>query len=124
MKKILFLSLLMFCVTNLSAQNTSKYKSENYYGNGVTEYIHLYTPQSSKGLSGLEVYYFSSQNPNKIKLKVIKLTEGQSGLDLYYKIEVSFPNDTAIYTLVNPMGSLNCIDPKGKQQDYELIWER
>jgi len=39
-------------------------------------------------------------------------------------IEVSFPNDTAIYTLVQGMASLYCIDPKGKKQDYEFIWER
>lgn len=125
MKKYFFLSLLLLfcCSLNLSAQSPIKFKSENFYGNSITEYIHLYIPQYSKGLPGLEVYYFTSQNPNKIRLNVIKVTEGQSGNDVIYKIDVSFPNDTAIYSLVHGMASLNCIDPNGKKQEYELIWK-
>lgn len=101
----------------------NRYKSHNFYGNGVTEYLHICSGfKLGVGKDAMEIYYSTSAKPEKIELQIQSIREERSGMEGVMYIKVNFPNDTQTYTLVFGVGYLNCIDASDKKQDYEPIW--
>ena len=79
------------------------WKSANFYGNGVTEYLYEVD-------GGREFYYFTSKSPKKIKLIIIDKKFYEN--DLIFSVK--FPGKVDIYKLVrtfNYSGNyLTCIN--------------
>lgn len=126
MRKILLLLVCVFFTQLAYTQkqtNVSKYKSENHYGNGVIEYIHIHSSSNCHDMENLKIYYFTSKNPQKILLEVKQMTIDCipfSECLTYYK--VNFPNQTKTYKLNQGVMHLSCED-NGKLQPYEFIME-
>jgi hypothetical protein len=98
-------------------------KSHNFYGNGVTEYLYIYTDfKLGIGKDAMEVYYSTSTKLEKILLQVKAVTKVNEDMHYILSIDVTFPNDNKIYKIVFGAGWLHCIDSSGKKQDYETIW--
>lgn len=96
------------------------YKSHNFYGNGVTEYLYVY----SGGMmppNQYEVYYSTSKNTEKIRLQVKAVNKVNEDMHYILGIDVTFPNDNKIYKLVFGLGYTQCVDDTGKVQNYEPI---
>lgn len=103
--------------------DVNRYKSHNFYGNGVTEYLYVYSGfKLGVGKDAMEIYYATSTKPEKIELQIQSIQEERSGMEGVMYIKVNFPNNTQTYTLVFGVGYLNCIDSSGKKQAYEPIW--
>jgi hypothetical protein len=114
---------MLACIQVAQAQSdTSKYKSVNFYGNGVTEYI--YFVHTGQCTHEVEIYYFTSKNPQKIQLNIKQFT-----LDCYQFSEctstfrVNFPNQQAVYKLTKGLMYLSSQDASGKVQEYQYIME-
>lgn len=103
--------------------NINRYKSYNFYGNGVTEYLYIYTDfKIDIGKERYEIYYATSKNTEKILLQVKAVTKVNEDMHYILSIDVTFPNDNKIYKIVFGAGWLHCLDASGKKQDYEPIW--
>jgi hypothetical protein len=122
MKKTITIIFLMFaCFQFAQAQNnTAKYKSVNFYKNGVTEYIDIVSTGDCS--HQVDIYYFTSKNPQKIKLDIKQYT-----LDCYAFSEctstfrVNFPNEEFIYKLTQGVMFLSSEDGSGKTQHFEFM---
>ena len=112
-----FLNFLFFFnigVLTISAEELL-WKSVNFYGNGVTEYLYEID-------GGREYYYFTSRSPKKIKLIIIDVQ--------YYDqdtiLSLKFPGRLEIYKLIrtsNTKGNfLTCISQDSSiPQKYEVV---
>ena len=91
---------------------------EDYYSinkNGVVEYLNFFFL-----LNEIAIEYRSSTQKNGILLKIISTQINKS--DTTYK--VSFPNETAVYTLKVPKElekSIFCISPDNKKQIFKKL---
>lgn len=126
MKKISLVLLIVFMTVLVGqAQSTKLFKSKNYYGNGITEYLELVAMEEPpKSNMSDKFYYYTSNNPSKIELKVVNVEatfvgEMVSLADTYAIYTVTFPNDSKEYKLSVQIGSgLRCINPDDSVQEY------
>jgi len=91
------------------------WKSVNFYGNGVTEYLYEID-------GGREYYYFTSRSPKKIKLIIIDVQYFDNDTVLSLK----FPGKIEIYKLIRTFSTrgifLTCINQDTSvPQKYEKI---
>jgi hypothetical protein len=101
----------------------NRYKSYNFYGNGVTEYLYICSGfKLGVGKDAMEIYYSTSAKPEKILLQVKAVNKVNEDMHYILSIDVTFPNDNKIHKIVFGVGWLHCIDASGKKQDYEPIW--
>lgn len=101
MKKFTLIVIFITLGTIVSqAQIDATYKSANFYGNGVTEYL-VYNNQSG-GRSSIadNFFYYNSEAPEQIKLITISVEEEVIGSELQLQYTVSFPYDTQEYILI------------------------
>lgn len=99
-----------------------RYKSYNFYGNGVTEYLYVYTDfKLGVGKERYEVYYATSKNTEKIRLQVKAVNKVTEDMHYILGIDVTFPNDNKIYKLALGAGYAQCLDDTGKSQEYQPI---
>ena len=120
MKKLFLLTLvgIFFSVSQASAQWHNKYKSDNFHGNGVTEYL---IQSSKKAAKGIEYFYYTSSKAKRIKLTVLSTASRTSGMEGVTIVKVKFPGDKTVYTLEFIPGGCTCIFPNGKKQNYDYI---
>lgn len=115
---LLFIGALCFATNSAQAQWTNKYKSYNFYGNGVTEYI---IAQSAGGNAAAQYWYYTSSNARRIKLVVISTKTVTSGMEGATLVDVKFPGGKVVYTLEFVAGGMYCLAPGKKRQAYDYI---
>jgi len=115
---LLFIGALCFAANSAQAQWTNKYKSYNFYGNGVTEYI---IAQSAGGNAAAQYWYYTSSNAQRIKLVVISTKTVTSGMEGSTIVKVKFPSGKVVYTLEFIAGGMYCLAPGGKKQAYDYM---
>lgn len=123
MRKLMLTLLMLACLQVAQAQNhTQKYKSVNFYGNGVTEHIHIV--KVGQCWNDVEIYYFTSKNPTKIQLNIRQYTiDCIQFSECTSTFRVNFPNDQAVYKLTMGIMYLSSQDASGKLQEYEYVQE-
>lgn len=116
MKKFIFV--FAFILLGLGANAQTTFKSHNFYGNGVTEYIEYYYRDGGGVSVSDEVYYYTSKNAQKIKMNITSATEAVVGMEGMISYQVTFPNEEKVYRLTIAAGGLTCTNPDGSQQFY------
>ncbi len=125
MKKLLFLLFFLACTHLAYAQTyTNKYRSVNFYKNGVTEYLEIKTLASSCNYLEAEIYYFTSKNPQKIRLRISRVvTDCVPFSECISSVHVTFPNENDTYILTLSIMALSCRNPNGQDQPFEYLRE-
>lgn len=110
--------MIFFFILGLSSIKSEEllWKSFNYYGNGVTEYLYEID-------GGREYYYFTSRSPKKVKLIILDI----QNFDNDTVVMVKFPGKIDIYKLIRTMNSrgvfLSSISPNSTAlQKYEKVF--
>lgn len=116
MKKLVFV--FAFILLRLVVNAQTIFKSHNFYGNDVTEYIEYYFRDGGGVSISDEIYYYTSKNSQKIKMSIISATEAVVGMEGAIIYQVTFPNQQEVYTLTIAAGGLECKNPDGSLQGY------
>lgn len=101
------------------------FKSVNFYGNGVTEYLYEYSSEFIH-----EYYYYTSKAPKKIKLRILNkqdtFYDGKSDYSRGFAYTVKFPDRKNTYILIRNLvmdnNSLTCINPDKSEQEFEYVY--
>ncbi len=116
-KLLLFLLIALGCMAQLQAQNriVTKFKCENFYSNGITEFIELVQENNEH-----QFYYFTSQDSKKVLLRILdKSKTTQYGGGEQYKVQ--FSNQEGIFMIVLRKGGLLYIHPQGREQSFCIV---
>lgn len=99
--------------------HVAHYKSHNFYGNGLTEYIAvIYDHDTTVGmaLTPDNFYYYTSTKPTPVALVMVETVAS-------HRHRVKFSNEPTLYILEALEGfkQVICIYPNGKKQTFEKI---